>query len=576
MKSVLGRLFVYLKKNPWLLLGNIVCSVLGNVLILYAPTVIGKAVDTIVGENHVQFDVLSTYIIKLALIYLLGCVFIWLSSIFAAAITNRVIYYIREETFSKLMRFPIRFYDRNPHGDILSRFTNDSDALGEGLLQLMNQLFGSVTIVIAAFIFMLNLSPVITLVVVAVMPLVYFTGKTITSKSKTQFSKQQALIGELNGFAEEQIKGQRLIRAFHSEADSLARFESINERLYTVGYKAQFLSALGNPSTRFVNYIAYILTAVVGGAMATYYGYSIGVIASFVSYSTLFSRPFQEMTAILTQLLSGIAAAKRIFSIMDTEEESEEPKRPAPTESIKGEIEFRNVSFAYNPDRPLIKNLNLKVEAGMNIAIVGGTGAGKTTLVNLLMRFYDITDGEIVLDGINIKEYDRSQLRRCFAMVLQDTWLFGSSVADNIAYGRPNASMEEIKATAKAVGAHGFIRRLQDGYDTIVDENGENLSLGQKQLITIARAMLLNPPILILDEATSSVDTLTEQKIQKAFQNIMKGRTSFVIAHRLSTIRKADLILVMDKGDIVEQGTHSTLLKQNGYYAKLYYSQFES
>ena len=475
----------------------------------------------------------------------------WVTALLANLVANHTVRDLRTDLFGKLSRLPVSYFDTHSRGDMMSRFTNDIDAIADGLTQGIVQLVTGVITVLLTLIFMLTLNPAVTLVAVLVTPLCFLVGFVITRYGSRRFAEQSRTLGILNGYAEEMITGSRTVKAFGYEQRAAAKFDEINEELYRCGYRAQFASALVNPSTRFVNNVAYVLVGVFG-VLA---GLTPGVIASFLTYTAQFSKPFNEITAITMQLQLAIASARRVFQVMDEPEQT--PDAPGVLDHPKGRIRFDHVE-------------------GSTIGFVGRSGSGKTTLVNLLMRFYELDRGSIRVDGQLISAIGRDDLRRHFGMVLQETWLFAGTVRDNIAYGRPDATDEEVEAAAKAAHVHSFIRRLPQGYQTMIAEDGGNLSQGQKQLLTIARAMLLDPPMLILDEATSSVDILTEQRIQRAFRRMMQGRTTFVIAHRLSTIRDADLILVLDKGNVVETGTHESLLAQKGFYYRLYNSQFAS
>jgi len=575
-KDTIYRLYGYVKVYKAKVFMIIFLALIGNAAALSVPLFTGRAIDYTIGKGNVNFNEIMKYVVILFCIYVGSNLFSWISGILANQTANQAVYELRTEAFRVLTHLPLKFLDKMSHGDLASRFSNDADAVAEGLTQVITQLFASIITILAALGFMLYLNPFVTLAVIAATPLVFFVAKTVSKHSHEKFRQQQKIIGELNGFVEEQIGGQRVIKAFNDENGSAAAFEEINTRLYEVGQKAQFYSSLTNPTTRFVNYISYILVGLVGGICAIRMGFSVGGVSSFLTYSTLFAKPFNEMTALMTQILAAMAAAERIFQVIDQETEPEESLNLDLPENIEGNVAFSKVSFSYDPANPLITDFNLRIKKGQSVAIVGPTGAGKTTMVNLLMRFYDLTDGAISIDGIDIKRAGRSDVRRCFGMVLQETWLFKGTIKENIAFGKPGAGDEEIIAAAKSAKAHSFIKRLPEGYDTIIDEGGSNISAGQKQLLTIARAMLLNPPMLILDEATSNVDTLTERQISRTFLNMMKGHTSFVIAHRLSTIREADLIIVMDKGHVIEQGTHEFLLEKKGFYYHLYHSQFDT
>lgn len=570
-EHVLSRLMGYVGRQRWLLLGAILCALIGNAALLTAPKLVGWAIDRILPTADANPGLTLVQLLAIiGVLYVTGSLLNWVTALLANLVANRTVKDLRSDLFGKLSRLPVSYFDTHSRGDMMSRFTNDIDAIADGLNQGIVQLVTGVITVVLTLLFMLTLNPAVTLVAVLVTPLCFLVGFAITRYGSRRFAEQSRTLGWLNGYAEEMIAGSRTVKAFSYEQRAAHRFDEINEELYQCGYRAQFASALVNPSTRFVNNVAYVLVGVFGVLT----GLTPGVIASFLTYTAQFSKPFNEITAITMQLQLAIASARRIFQVMDEPEQTPDGKEVL--DHPRGRIRFDRVDFAYTPKRPLIRDFNLDVEPGMTVAIVGPTGAGKTTLVNLLMRFYEIDRGSITIDGQLISQMERDSLRRHFGMVLQETWLFAGSVRDNIAYGRPDATDEEVEAAARAAHAHSFIRRLPQGYQTQIAEDGGNLSQGQKQLLTIARAMLLDPPMLILDEATSSVDILTEQRIQKAFRRMMQGRTTFVIAHRLSTIRDADLILVLDKGNVVETGTHESLLSKKGFYYHLYNSQFAS
>lgn len=569
--SSLKKVYSYAMRFKGWFIAMAVTALLANVFALAAPYISGRAIDYIKGEGNVDFPMLFKFCAILLAFYLLNGLFTWCMTFFTNVLANRTIEKIRENAFSKIEKLPLRFFDNHSHGDVISRLTNDVDAVSDGLLQGITQLFSGIVTVIGSLAMMFLLNVKITLCVVLITIICFFVSRAIAVNSGRMFRLQAKTTGELNGYAAENISNLKIVKAFGYEEKSAGEFEAINQRLYDCGQKAQFYSSLVNPTTRYINNIAYISVGVLGGIAALHNHLSVGIISSFLMYATQFAKPINDMTSILTQLQSAQAASRRIFELDDIIPETPDDDR-AELEVKEGKVEFVNVDFSYDKERELIKNLNIVAKPGQRIAIVGPTGAGKTTIVNLLMNFYDVDSGKILIDGQDISTVKRDSLRRAFGMVLQDTWLFSGTVRENIAYGREDATDEDIINAAKAASAHGFIKRLPQGYDTMITEDGGNLSGGQKQLLTIARAMLFDPEILILDEATSNVDTMTEQRIQKAFLKIMEGRTSFIIAHRLSTIREADLIIVMDRGKIVEQGTHTELLAKNGFYAKLYNS----
>lgn len=572
-KRIWGRLLNYIGRS-WLHLAAVLLAVLiSNISLLAAPLWIGRGVDLLLGPKRVDLTALTGVLGILAVIYGGNALFQWLASIFINVVANRTVRELRRALFVKLHALPIKYFDQHAHGDLLSRLTNDVDAIADGLLQGMMTLFSGLVIIIGTLFFMIRLNPLITLVVLVITPLCILVAAFIAQRSQKMFKAQSKILGELNGYIEEMIGNQKVVKAFGYEARSRRVFEEINGRLYHAGQGAQFYSSLTNPGTRFVNNIAYILVGVIGALAAVAARLSVGQLSSFLTYATQFARPINEITSVTTQLQAATASAERVFAFLDEAVESPDAGLPALTVD-RGAVSFEAVDFSYQPDRPLLTGLNLTIPPGAMVAIVGPTGAGKTTLVNLLMRFYDTDQGVIRVNGRSIREVTRDSLRRSFGMVLQESWLFTGTIAANIAYARPEATATEIEAAAKAAYAHGFIIRLPQGYDTVISEDGGNLSQGQKQLLAIARVMLIDPPMLILDEATSNIDTLTELRIQQAFKALLKGRTSFVIAHRLSTIREADLILVMDKGSIIEQGNHQELLAREGFYARLYQSQF--
>lgn len=569
--KTLSKLNSYIAGNRKYLILVIISALLANIFMLVAPYISGRAIDFIKGENNVDFPMVAKFIGILFAVYVLNALFTWGMTVFTNALSNHSIEKMRKDAFGKISKLPLKFFDGHSHGDIISRLTNDIDAVSEGLLQGITQLFSGIVTVVGSLVLMFLLDWRITLCVIVITIICIFVSKAIATNSGKMFRLQAQTIGELNGYVSETVGNLKVVKAFGYEDKSSEVFGEINARLYDCGQKAQFYSSLVNPTTRYINNLAYISVGVLGGLAALADHLSVGIISSFLIYATQFARPINDMTSILTQLQSAQAAAARIFALGEIEPETPDEDRPE-LEVKNGEVMFKDVDFSYNKDKELIKDLNIAAKPGQRVAIVGPTGAGKTTIVNLLMNFYGVDKGTIFVDGQAIDSVQRDSLRKNFGMVLQDTWLFAGTVKENIAYGKEGATEEEIINAAKAASAHGFIKRLPSGYDTMITEDGGNLSSGQKQLLTIARAMLSDPKILILDEATSNVDTMTEQRIQKAFLKMMEGRTSFIIAHRLSTIREADLILVMDKGRIIEQGTHNELLAKNGFYTKLYNS----
>ena len=576
-KSVLKRLLRYAKPHAGFLLLALVSAIINVSLTLYGPILVGRAIDYVIGPDQVDFAAMVPVLITLAGTIVVSAAFQWLMTYCTNRVSYKTVRDLRIQTYEKINTLPLKYIDGHAHGDLISRIVNDVDQVSDGLLQGITQLFTGVVTIVGTLLFMLTISPVITVVVVLVTPLSLFVAAFIARLTHRQFVEQQATQGELSGFVEEMIGGQKTVKTFHYEARAEERFKEINGRLYDCGVKAQFYSSLSNPSTRFVNNMVYTAVAAFG-AICAITGWpaplTIGQISSFLTYANQYTKPFNEVTGVLTQIQTAFASAERLFAVLD--EESERPDAPdaAVLEHCKGDVTVEHLYFSYDPARKLIEDMNIAAKSGSRIAIVGPTGCGKTTIINLLMRFYDADRGSISVDGHNIQSVTRNSLRKQYGMVLQESWLFSGTVRENIAYGREDASLEEVVAAAKKAHAHSFILRLPQGYDTVISEDGGNLSQGQRQLLCIARVMLVDPPMLILDEATSSIDTRTEWKIQTAFEEMMRGRTSFIVAHRLSTIKGADLILVMNQGRIVEQGTHESLLAKGGFYANLYNSQF--
>lgn len=571
---ILGRLLKFTK--PYL--GYFVCSLISAVVsvsfTLYAPILIGNAVDFIVAPGKVDFNGLVPILGKLALVVLGAAIFQWCMTFCTNLITYKTVRDLRVAVFNRLERVPLKYIDSHSHGDLISRIVNDVDSVSDGLLQGFSQLFTGIITILATLGFMVLIHPTISLVVVFITPLSLFVASFIAKKSFQSFRKQSSVRGELSGYVEEMVGNQKIVKAFSYENRAQQEFEEINQRLYESGVKSQFFSSLTNPSTRFVNGVVYAAVGIIGALTVIRGGLTVGQLSSFLTYANQYTKPFNEISGVVTELQTAMASARRIFAVLDEKEEPQDLPNLTNLDTCSGKVQIEQVSFSYSSDRKLIDNLNVSANPGQRIAIVGPTGCGKTTIINLLMRFYDVNSGEIKVDNVPIRQMSRSGLRSLYGMVLQESWMFRGTVRDNIAYGKPDATDDEIIAAAKSAHAHSFIKRLPQGYDTIISEDGGNISQGQKQLLCIARVMLTKPPMLILDEATSSIDTRTELKIQDAFAKMMEGRTSFIVAHRLSTIREADLILVMKDGNIIEQGTHQELLAQNGFYSNLYNSQF--
>ena len=575
--SVMKRLMRYAKPYTGYLAGAFLSAVVSIAMTLYAPVLIGRGIDNIVGTGRVDHAKLVPILAALLVTILVSAAFQWVLAYCTNRVTYETVRDLRVRAYRKIDRLALRYIDGHSHGDVISRIVNDVDQVGDGLLQGLTQLFTGVVTIAGTIGFMLSISPVITIVVVLITPLSLFVAAFIARLSHRQFREQQATQGELSGYVEEMIGGQKVVKTFRYERRAQERFNGINRRLYNCGVKAQFYSSLSNPGTRFVNGVVYTAVAAIGSICAITGRpgpLTIGQIFSFLTYANQYTKPFNEVTAVITQIQTAFASAERLFSLLDEEPEKPDAPDAEVLEHCEGNIRVNHLYFSYDPGEKLIEDLNFSAEKGERVAIVGHTGCGKTTVINLLMRFYDADGGSILIDGKDSRKITRASLRRMFGMVLQDTWLFSGTVRDNIAYGKPGATEEEVETAARKAHAHSFIMRMKNGYDTVVSEDGSDLSQGQKQLLCIARVMLVDPPILILDEATSSIDTRTEIRVQQAFDRMMRGRTSFIVAHRLSTIKEADTILVMDAGRIVEQGKHEELLAKNGFYAELYNSQF--
>lgn len=583
-KGTLKRLMGYLKPFKAQLWVVLFLAVLGTTAAIGGPKILGKATTELfrglmmkmqgVPGAAIDFDKIAVIMIWLIALYVVSSIFTYLNQYVMAGIAQKTAYNMRTEINAKLAKLPLKFFDDVAHGDVLSRVTNDMDNISSTLQQSLVQLITSIITMLGIIIMMLTISPLMTLITLVTLPLSVLGTKMIATRSQKQFIKQQRTLGQLNGHVEEMYTGHKIVKAYGKENDSIDEFEEINDELYDAGWKAQFISGIIMPVMGFINNIGYVVVTVAGGIMVTKGSIAIGDVQAFIQYSRQFTQPIAQMANIANVIQSTIASAERVFEVLDESEEISEREDAVVLESPRGDVAIEHVEFGYSEDNILMKDLNIDVKQGSTIAIVGPTGAGKTTLVNLLMRFYEVNKGKITVDGVDIRDMKRGCLRCIFGMVLQDTWLFNGTIRDNIAYGLDDATEEQIMVASKAAHADHFIRTLPEGYDTVLDEEASNISQGQKQLLTIARAILADPAVMILDEATSSVDTRTESYIQHAMLEMMKVRTSFVIAHRLSTIRDADLILVMNEGDIIETGNHDELMKANGFYADLYNSQF--
>lgn len=567
------RILHYIKPYGGYLFMAVIAAVGSVSLTLLAPILIGDIISLIIGKGNVDFLGIGIKILSLGGTIIGSAILQWIMTLCTNRITYHTVQDIRVDVFNKLSEIPLAAIDRNPHGDVISRMVNDVDQISDGLLQGFAQFFTGIITILGTLLFMLRVNYKITLVVVLVTPLSLFVAAFIAKRAFLLFKEQSETRGELSAFVEEHLGNQKLVKAFSYEEHSKEQFSEINERLHKCGILSQFYSSITNPSTRFVNGIVYAAVGITGALSVISGGLSVGQLSTFLLYANQYTKPFNEITGVLTELQSAFASARRVFGLLD------EPSEPSDKGKLElsdcdGTVALKDVNFSYKKEIPLIENLSISVKPGQRVAIVGPTGCGKTTIINLIMRFYDVDSGEISVSGYPIKELTRASLRRQYGMVLQDTWLFSGTVRDNIAYGKKDATDEEITSAAKSAFAHGFISRLPRGYNTVISGDGGNISGGERQLLCIARIMLANPPMLILDEATSSIDTRTELLIQKAFGVMMEGRTSFVVAHRLSTIKEADMILVMDKGHIIEQGGHEQLLQKDGFYAKLYKNQF--
>ena len=578
------KLLRYMSKYKIRLIGMMIFAIVGTVFNIVGPKILGNATTELFnglmakvnGTGGIDFDKIGKILLWTLGLYLCSAAFSFVQGFIMTGISNDVSYSLRKDISGKMNRLPMKYYESRTYGEVLSRITNDVDTLQQGLNQSITQLITSVTTLIGVFIMMLSINVWMTLCALLILPCSMFIISKVMKRSQKYFRQQQKYLGDVNGQVEEVYAGQNIVKAFNKEDAVMATFEETNKKLYESGWKSQFFSGMMMPIMQFVGNIGYVMVALLGGFMTIKGVIEVGDIQSFFQYIRNFTQPVQQIAQVTNMMQSAAAASERVFEFLEEEEEEQTVEHPVTLENgVEGQVTFEHVSFGYRPDQIIIKDFSEQVQPGQKIAIVGPTGAGKTTLVKLLMRFYDVNSGRILIDGHDIREFDRRNLRECFGMVLQDTWLFNGTIMENIRYGRLDATDEEVIAAAKAAHAHRFIQTLPEGYNTVLNEEASNVSQGQKQLLTIARAILADNRLLILDEATSSVDTRTEERIQKAMDNLMKGRTSFVIAHRLSTIKDADVILVMKDGDIIEQGNHEELLAMNGFYANLYNSQFE-
>ena len=572
--KTIRKVLTYIR-NYWMYLGaSVLLAAATVVLTLYIPILTGQAVDFILAKGLVDFVGIAVILKKMAIVIFLTAAAQWLMNVCNNHMTYHIVRDIRKDAFERLEHLPLKFLDAHSYGEIVSRVIADVDQFADGLLMGFTQLFSGVLTIVITLVFMITINIKITLAVVVITPVSLFVASFIAKKTYSMFRLQSKTRGEQTAFIEEMVGNQKVVQAFNHEKEAMDQFDEINDRLGACSLRAIFFSSITNPATRFINSIVYAVVGVVGAFLAIAGGISVGQLASLLSYANQYTKPFNEISGVVTELQNAIACAARIFELIEEEPEVSDAPGAIELENADGSVELEHVSFSYVPEQKLIEDFNLSVKPGQRVAIVGPTGCGKTTLINLLMRFYDVNDGQIRVSGVPIMEMTRKSLRKNYGMVLQETWLKAGTIRENIVMGKPDATEEEILEAAKASHAHSFIKRLPEGYDTVIGEDGGNLSQGQKQLLCITRVMLCLPPMLILDEATSSIDTRTEMRIQKAFAKMMKGRTSFIVAHRLSTIQEADVILVMKDGHIIEKGKHEELLAQNGFYAKLYQSQF--
>ena len=583
-KKAIKKLLGYLKPHKMQLGIILIFSILGTVFAIFSPKILGMATtriaDGIMARNDnpyatIDFEYVGVILLVVGALYTLSAIFNYARGYLMAGVTQKIAYQIRSEIARKINKLPLKFFDKHAHGDLLSKLTNDVEKVSDNLGYVFTSLLVSVVTLVGIFIMMLTISPVMTLIAVLTIPTSGVIITLIINRSQKHFDNHQAYLGEINGYVEEVYASHDVVKAFNAEKQNVKKFNELSENLYEASWKSQFLAGTMMPVINVITNIGYALVSILGGYYAVQQTIAIGDIQAFIQYLRQFNNPIRQITGIMASLQSTVAAAERIFEFLEEGEELPPSRHVKSLESVKGEISFNDVTFGYRPNEPVIKKVSCKIEAGQKVAIVGPTGAGKTTIVNLLMRFYDVDSGSIEVDGIDIRDLDKNQLRNMLGMVLQDTWLFNGTVKDNIAFGKLDATEEEIKEACRAAYVDEFIQKAPLGYDMVINDESNNISVGQKQLLTIARTIISNPAVLILDEATSSVDTRTELMIGKAMENVMKGRTSFIIAHRLSTIKEADIILVMNEGRLVETGKHEDLLKANGFYAQLYYSQFE-
>lgn len=581
--GTMKQLMKYMSKYKIAIIAVLLFAIGSTVFSIVGPKILGKATTKIFeglmakvsGTGGIDFGAIEKILLILVCLYLVSALFSFVQGYIMSGISQKISYEMRNQISEKINRMPMKYFDTKTHGEILSRITNDIDTLGMSLNQSLTQLITSVTTMVGILIMMLSISWLMTLAALVIIPLSLFAVRKVVGRSQKYFKKQQRYLGHVNGLVEENYGGHQIVRVFNKEEEVTEQFNKLNDELYDSAWKSQFLSGMMQPLMAFIGNLGYVMVSILGGWLAIRKTIEVGDIQSFIQYVRNFTQPINQLAQVANQLQSTAAAAERVFEFLDEEEEDQTVINPADANDIKGNIEFEHVNFGYKENKTIIHDFSVNVKKGQKIAIVGPTGAGKTTIVKLLMRFYDVNSGSIKIDGHDIRNFNRSELREAFGMVLQDTWLFNGTIKENIRYGKLDATDEEVVEAAKSANVHHFIKTLNDGYDMVLDEEASNVSQGQKQLLTIARAILADPKILILDEATSSVDTRTELLIQKAMDNLMEGRTSFIIAHRLSTIKDADMILVMNEGDIVEQGSHEELLAKDGFYAKLYNSQFE-